>query len=70
SGKAVKREKIESTTGRFQPIAHATHPDFTGDSAVARDLLTKIFGHLDPIEPFERMKKAIEILGKQDNRFN
>jgi hypothetical protein len=69
SGNNSKREKIDSSTGHFQPIEYATHPNFADDTTVARDLLKKIFVYLDPIEPFDRMKKAIETLGKQDNRF-
>jgi hypothetical protein len=70
AGSESKTDKIESSTGRFKPISQATHPDFDGDSAVARALLKKIFDDMDPIEPFDRMKKAIDVLGKQDNRFN
>jgi len=63
------RERIDCTTGRFQPLTLTSHPDFSDDITVARDILGKIFSYLDPIEPFERMAKAIEVLGKQDKRF-
>lgn len=63
------RERIDCSTGRFQPIVIAPHPDFHDDITSARKILEKIFSYLDPMEPFERIEKAIEILGKQDKRF-
>ena len=65
----LKRERVDCATGRFQPVILTSHPDFSDDTTVARDILEKIFSYLDPIEPFERMAKAIEVLGKQDKRF-
>jgi len=65
----LRRERIDCPTGRFQPIVLTPHPDFDDDIASAREILEKIFSYLDPIEPFERMSKAIEVLAKQDKRF-
>lgn len=64
-----KRERVDCATGRFQPIVFTPHPDFNDDITVAREILEKVFSYLDPLEPFERMLKAIEVLGKQDKRF-
>jgi len=64
-----KKDRIESSTGRFQPIIIMAHTDFDEDKDTARKILEEIFSHLDPYEPFERMQKAVEMLGKQDNRF-
>ena len=64
-----KRQRIDSSTGRFQPIIFIPHSDFTDDVAPAKGTLEEIFTHLDPLEPFERMVKAVEVLGKQDERF-
>jgi hypothetical protein len=38
---ALKRERIECSTGRFQPIVFAPHPDFNDDSTVAKEILEK-----------------------------
>lgn len=65
----VKRERINCSAGRFQPIVFESHPSFNDDMAIAREILDKIFSYLDPTEPFDRISKAIEILGKQDNKF-
>jgi hypothetical protein len=69
TGITLKRERIDCLTGRFQPIVFTAHPDFNDDVTIAKDILEKIFGYLDPIEPFDRMRKAIEVLSKQDQRF-
>ncbi|MEW6410103.1 MAG: hypothetical protein AB1488_08360 [Nitrospirota bacterium] len=65
----LKRERIDCSTGRFQPIVFSPHPDFDDDRTSAMETLEKIFNYLDPLEPFERMAKAIEVLGKQEKRF-
>jgi hypothetical protein len=69
SDKKLKRERIDCPTGRFQPLVLTPHFDFNEDITSAREILGEIFSYLDPIEPFERMLKAIEVLGKQDKRF-
>jgi hypothetical protein len=65
----LRREKVDCPTGRFQPIVFTPHPDFNDDITSAKEILEKIFSYLDPVEPFERIAKAIEVLGKQDKRF-
>lgn len=65
----LKRERIDCSTGRFQPIIYSPHPEFEEDLQPAREILEKIFTYFDPLEPFERMSKAIETLAKQDERF-
>jgi hypothetical protein len=35
----------------------------------AKHILEEIFSHFDPIEPFDRISKAMEILAKQDKKF-
>lgn len=65
----LKRERIDCPTGKFQPIVCVSHPDFDEDMAFARETFEKIFNYLDPLEPFERMAKAIEVISKQDKKF-
>jgi len=64
-----KRERIDCPTGRFQPVVIMPHYGYSDDTNSARKILESVFTYLDPIEPFERMAKAIEVLGKQDKRF-
>jgi hypothetical protein len=65
----LKRERLDCPTGKFQPIIFASHPDYCEDIIIARNIFEKAFNNFDPLEPFERMAKAIEILSKQDKRF-
>jgi hypothetical protein len=64
-----KRERMDCPTGKFQPLVIIPHYKFNDDVNSAREILEKIFSYFDPIEPFERIAKAIEVLGKQDKRF-
>lgn len=65
----LRRERIDCPNGKFQPIVLTPHPKFDDDVNVAREILEDIFNYLDPLEPFERMAKAIEALSKLDKRF-
>jgi len=65
----TKRERIDSSTGKFQPIVLTTHPEFEEDKSYAKEIIENVFVHLDPLEPFDRMKKAIGLLSKQDKKF-
>lgn len=65
----LKRKRIDCPTGRFQPIIFSVHSDFDDDMRFTRETLEGIFAYFDPLEPFERISKAIEVLGKQDKRF-
>lgn len=63
------KERLDCSTGRFQPIVFSSHPDFEDDIPTAKEVLEEAFSYFDPLEPFERMLKAIEVLAKQDKRF-
>ncbi len=69
SARTLKRERVDCSSGSFQPIILSPHPVFEDDMQFARGVFDKIFSHLDPLEPFERMAKAIEVLAQQDSRF-
>ncbi|MGC8718256.1 MAG: hypothetical protein ACP5RW_09705 [bacterium] len=64
----LKREKFESPTGKFEPIILTFLPNFE-DETVVKDILESVFYSFDPLEPFERMNKAINVLLKEDKRF-
>jgi hypothetical protein len=57
--KGCKMETIDCSTGKFQPIIVSTHHDFGEDLTSIKEFLTKVCVYLYPIEPFERMEKAI-----------
>jgi len=66
---ASRRERVDSATGRFQPIVFEAHPRFDDDRLCAKRILDEVFKDIDPLEPFERMGKAIEVLARQNNKF-
>jgi hypothetical protein len=63
------RMRIESPGGRFQPIVIVPHPQHKKDADTAGEMLEKVLVYLDPTEPFERMRQAIDMLVKADSRF-
>jgi hypothetical protein len=63
------RKRIDCPTTRFNPIIITNHHDYFEDQEVAAQIMTKVFSYLDPHEPFDRMKNAVEMLGNQDDRF-
>lgn len=63
------RERVDCPNKKFQPIVIEPHPDFDEDRSVMKVVLDEIFKQMDPIEPFQRIAKALNILGKQDTRF-
>ena len=69
SESAAKRERVDCPRGRFQPIILSSHLDFDEDISLGKQTVEEIFKYIDPLEPFDRIEKAIEILGKQDQRF-
>ena len=67
---ALKRERLDCPSGKFQPIVVFSNPDFDDEAEEAREILEEAFAHLDPLEPFDRMAKAIDVLREQDKRFH
>lgn len=59
-----KSERIDCSTSRFNPVIAFCHPDFGDDLALIKDIILKSFRFLDPLEPFARIGKAIEIIEK------
>lgn len=67
--KEGSKERMETESGSFQPIVIQSHPDFSDDLNNIREELNSTFNKFDLVEPFERMKKSVEILGKSDSKF-
>jgi hypothetical protein len=65
----TEKQKIESESGEFQAIILQTHPDNKEESKSLNGTINQLFNNFDLIEPFDRMKKSIEILGKNDTKF-
>ncbi len=66
---SVRRERMDSPTGSFQPLIISTFYGFQDDVTEIRAVIEEAFKNFDLIEPFERIEKSIEVLSKQHNRF-
>ncbi|MBC7230648.1 MAG: hypothetical protein H5T74_09705 [Actinobacteria bacterium] len=69
SGKGLSRFRVTCNTGRFQPIVCSPHPDFEQDQEMSMNFIGSVFSHLDLLEPFERIERAIEVLREKEQRF-
>ena len=65
----TEKQRIESESGQFQAVILQAHPDNNAEAKSWNGKTNQLFNNFDLIEPFDRMKKAIEILGKNDNKF-
>jgi hypothetical protein len=63
------KERIESEVKDFKPIIIACHPDYKNENQQVKQIANQIFANFDIIEPFERMQKSVEILGRNDAKF-
>lgn len=69
-GEEKIKSRITSASGRFQPIniySANTHPEDISDS---QEIMESFFEDTDVLEPFERIKVAVETLILQDDRFS
>ncbi len=62
-----EKHKIES--GLYQAVILQTHPSYKEEAMRLNGEINLLFNNFDLIEPFERMKKSVEILGKSDSKF-
>ncbi|MEI6488251.1 MAG: hypothetical protein WCP52_04780 [Bacteroidota bacterium] len=54
----------------YEPIEIEYHPDFAKhDSNLTLEEIQLVFANFDLFEPFDRMRKSVEILGKSDSKF-
>lgn len=63
---SLKKTRLESPVERFQPIVIEGRSD---DSDVAKHILEGVFTRWDPLEPFDRINSAIQLLSKYDKKF-
>lgn len=64
-----KKERIDSPMSKFNSVVAFCHPDFSEDAVVIKEILEKSFHFLDPLEPFTRISKAIEMIEKNDRTY-
>lgn len=63
------RSRVENHTGAYQPVVIQPHPSFKDDLKKLNEQIQTLFNQFDLNEPFDRMQKSIEILGKHDSKF-
>lgn len=67
---STSEKSVRSKSGRFQPIQVYLPSDYDEQKkADSTALLEKYFDGIDLIEPFERIKSALDALSEQDERF-
>lgn len=64
-----EKRKIESNTGKFQPVSTLANEQYKDDYEKIMDILGDSLNNLDIIEPFNRIEKTVEVLTAQDDRF-
>ena len=64
------KHKIHSSSGHFQPLS-LTFPHNYDDQRkdIVWQVLQSLFSGLDLLEPFDRIRVAIGVLGEQDQKF-
>jgi len=60
---------LEHEYETFEPIVIQSHPDYKKEIGKYTDEIKSIFSNFDLSEPFDRMQKSVEILGKSDSKF-
>lgn len=64
------KQRIENELGAYQSIIIQSHQEHKEESQKFIITINELFNNFDLVEPFERMKKSIEILGRNDNKFS
>jgi len=59
---AASEALLRSPQSRFQPVVLRAHPRYAADASEWRGRLAEAFGRMDLMEPFERVKTALEQL--------
>lgn len=69
-GDTPEPRKLQSVSGRFQPLAVDYPHSYDGSQmAEANQLLGRFFQGFDLLEPFDRIGVALDALSEQDERF-
>ncbi|MCX7427490.1 MAG: hypothetical protein NTW96_17910 [Planctomycetia bacterium] len=59
-------DMLQDTGGQFEPIVLKTHRKHRDDLNVAREILTDTFRSHNVLEPFERIKNALDLIHQQE----
>jgi hypothetical protein len=53
---------LDSPGGRYQPVVIRGHPTYPDEASELRGELRSVFGHMDILEPFSRVARALEMV--------
>jgi hypothetical protein len=66
-GNQAPTELINSPSGKFEPIVVTSHEGYGSDLEIVRDLRERCTA-MDLMEPFERIRKAIEFVHQKESK--
>ena len=69
TGRSLFKQQITSSSGRYQPVVIGVGREHKDDVERGRALLEKTFTHVDLLEPFERITRALELLAQENHNF-
>ncbi len=67
--KHLDRERLESSSGRFQPVVIMSRQDQQQDMTEVKRALSELFHSFDLLEPFDRIKMALKALAESDPKY-
>ena len=68
--KHLNTERLESVAGHFQPIVLMSRQDQSQSISLAKSTLIDLFGIIDLLEPFDRIKTALVALAKSYPKYS
>lgn len=65
----LDRERVESSSGSFQPIVIMSRQDQQAEMIAVKTTLNELFRNFDLLEPFDRIKTALKALAESDPKY-
>ena len=65
----LDRERLESSSGSFQPVVIMSRQDQQIEIGSVKTTLNELFHNFDILEPFDRIKTALKALAESDPKY-
>jgi hypothetical protein len=65
----LDRERLESSSGSFQPVVIMSRQDQQIEIGSVKTTLNELFRNFDLLEPFDRIKTALKALAESDPKY-
>ena len=69
SARHLDRERLESSSGSFQPVVIMSRQDQQIEIGSVKTTLNELFRNFDLLEPFDRIKTALKALAESDPKY-